>query len=337
VSERIRWIGLGVVAMLVLALGYLLAVPGATTEVSGAPATGSVPLDRGSAVCRPCHADVWAEWSQSYHAMAFVDPEPRRPELSDGFKNKDCIPCHAPEPVLETGIGNRALARRVFLDEGVDCLACHRVGGGVATVRSGVSAPCNPVATAALGSVEHCAICHDQHNTVGEWRATAFAKSGADCLACHMPAIEREPRAPGAPKRKGRDHRSLAAHDPKLLASSSDVSVAVAKDAVSLAVTNTRCGHNFPTDERHRAVDLVTTFADAEGRERAEHRERFRNPYRDEVGLVDTQIRAGDTKAFRYEVPFGATTVRVRLYYKLTPITPDAEGSLLFEREERIP
>ncbi|MBI3847784.1 MAG: hypothetical protein HY292_24370 [Planctomycetes bacterium] len=339
-NRNVRIVSLAAVALLVVGFVYLLAFPTSSDEKSNATPTGSastVPLDRGSTVCQPCHADVYAEWKQSYHSMAFTDPEPRKPELSDDFKNKDCIPCHAPQPILETGIGNRALARLVFLDEGVDCLACHRVPGRVASVRSGMTAACNPIQTPALGTVEHCAVCHDQHNTVGEWRATDYAKSGTDCLACHMPPVEREPLTPGGPKRNGRDHRSLAAHDPKLQASASRVDVSVAKDAVSIAITNERGGHNFPTDERHRAVDLVTTFADAAGRELAAHSERFRNPYRDEVGLVDTQIRWNETKRFRYDVPFGAKSVRVRLYYKLTPITPDAEGNLLLDRQETIP
>jgi hypothetical protein len=329
-SSAARWVAAALLIGAAAVLLWLLLAPEPSARVGESAA---VPLDRGSSVCRPCHPEVFAEWEESYHSKAFTDPEPRK--LSDDFRNKDCLPCHAPQPVFETGIGNRTLARLVFLEEGVDCIACHRMHDGVAASRAGVVAPCNPVHEPALASVDHCAVCHDQHNTVGEWRATIFAEQGMDCIACHMAPKER--RRPDGSVRQGRDHRSLAAHDPELLATVADVVCEPEAGDVRVSITNRRAGHNFPTDERHRAVDLVTTFADASGEPVAERRERFRNPYRDEIGLVDTQIRWNETRSFLYERPAGAARVRVRLYYKLTPITPDEDAYLLLDREERLP
>lgn len=59
--------------------------------------------------CQDCHQQVFEEWASSQHAMAWINPFVR--ELSDDFSNKDCIDCHAPRPVWETGIGERVLFR----------------------------------------------------------------------------------------------------------------------------------------------------------------------------------------------------------------------------------
>ena len=58
---------------------------------------------RSSAQCAECHAGVYGEWQASWHAQAWTDPEVR--QLSNDFANTDCIDCHAPRPVFETGLG----------------------------------------------------------------------------------------------------------------------------------------------------------------------------------------------------------------------------------------
>jgi len=73
--------------------------------------------------CQECHAQTYAEWETSWHAQSWTDPEVRK--LSEDFSNTDCIDCHAPRPVFETGLGNRVLPRAVRRVEGVDCLTCH--------------------------------------------------------------------------------------------------------------------------------------------------------------------------------------------------------------------
>ena len=64
-----------------------------------------------SAQCRDCHAEVYREWEGSWHAKAWTDPDVRT--LSNDFANTDCIDCHAPRPVFETGVGQRVLPRIV--------------------------------------------------------------------------------------------------------------------------------------------------------------------------------------------------------------------------------
>src|SRR5262245_7287046 len=115
--------------------------------------------------CKSCHSQVYAEWSVSWHAQAWTDPEVRF--LSNDFKNTDCVGCHAPRPVFETGVGQRGLPRSARQAEGVDCIACHvlpesapeaRGGAVVAGTRDDPSAACKPTAVRNLGSPDHCGV-----------------------------------------------------------------------------------------------------------------------------------------------------------------------------------
>ena len=80
-----------------------------------------------SGECRACHQAVYSEWEASWHARSWTDPDVRA--LSNEFANTDCIDCHAPRPVFETGVGERVLPRSARRNEGVDCIACHALPG----------------------------------------------------------------------------------------------------------------------------------------------------------------------------------------------------------------
>lgn len=346
-----------VLATLLLALfgGALLFLRGGG---GGEAVAAGTPLDlTTSDTCRACHQDVWDEWAGSWHAQSFTDPLVLAKEQSNNFRDEKCIPCHAPAPVFETGLGKERVLERVTQRElGVDCLACHRAHGSVvgpATLSAGAArAACAPVATEALGSPALCAPCHNQHNTVDEWEASSYPKGGVTCLDCHMQSVDRI-GADGA-VRRGRSHRFPGGHDLETLqkASTLEHAIRVADDGTSrlvVTLTNSGAGHNFPADARHRALDLVVTLLQHDGvavpprdsgrgygRERGTARRRFRNPYREETerltnleryGRENTQIIAGETITF--EVPFDPTVVdraRIELIYKLTPIQLDDEG-----------
>ena len=312
--------------------------------------------------CRECHAAVFAEWESSYHALSFLDPLVRAEGQADNFRKLDCIPCHAPAPILEheeIGKDTRVYERFAYRDEGVDCLACHRMGDRVAatsTLPPSV-APCQPERNAILPTATLCAPCHNQHQTIDEWEQSSYHAQGIGCNDCHMPEVKRV-LADGSTK-VGRSHRFLGAHDLETLQSAAEVRTEVAQSesgepVVRVSISNTGCGHNFPTDARHRALDLVVTLIQEDGvevaaresrpvgRERGTARRRFRNPYRQETeqflneelyGRRNTQIRAGETIVF--DVPFDPGRVahaRVELIFKLTPLQTDAEGMTLVDR-----
>lgn len=286
-----------------------------------------------SAQCRECHAEPYAEWEVSWHAQSWTDPDVRA--LSNDFANTDCIDCHAPRPVWETGLGNRVLPRTARRVEGVDCITCHLLPetsrGIVAGTMDVPTAPCRPEAKRELAQVEFCAGCHDQHKTVEQWRTTDYAKQGIGCIDCHMPFRDGDPN-------KGRDHTMHGGHDIELVRKA--VTLAARREGTNViaAVTNVGAGHHFPTDERSRAGDVFWRPVAAAGASPEPWRwlYRFRSPYRHETALTDTLLPAHATKEVAIEGPEASGRIEMALFYKLTPYwkdperpDPDAEARLV--------
>lgn len=304
-------------------LGSLLIVAGgaALYAVFRPSAPEAAPLTfTSSSQCSPCHAEAWREWAGSWHAKAWIDPDVR--SLSNDFANTDCIDCHTPRPVFETGIGQRVLPRSARRAEGVDCISCHAlpaVPGEVARMagtldRSGV--PCRPALVRALSTPEFCAPCHDQHQTVQQWRATSYAEQGIGCIECHMPFRGGDPN-------RGRDHGLHGGHDLELVKSAVTLAAWREPGRVVVRVENVGAGHHFPTDERSRAADVFWRPAGA--REPWRFAYRFRSPYRDEVGVSDTLLSAHEVRELVVEDPAASAAIEVALFYKLTPYWADPE------------
>ncbi len=316
------------VAALVAAIAWLTdAPPGAAQRATTAPLAF-----QSSAECRACHEDVWDEWHGSHHQIAYLNPEVRA--LSEDFRNKDCQACHLPRPVSLTGYGQRVLPRQTHPDEGVGCLACHQdVGGAILGRHAAPDAPCKVRASAAFASADMCSSCHNQHTTTDQWRASHYPSLGHDCNHCHMAEVERKFAKGGV--RQGRVHVFPGAHDAAMLRRAGRMDVRVDGNEVVLALTNVGAGHNLPTEERHRAVDMEVRFVLADGTTSDWQRAwRCRQPYRDEPG-ANTQLAAGATKDVRVAVPEGALRAQARLWYRLTPyITDDDPRSTLLDEQE---
>ncbi len=273
--------------------------------------------------CQDCHAAPYAEWQGSWHAQSWTDPEPRK--LSDDFANADCIDCHAPRPVFETGLGQRVLPRAARRVEGVDCLSCHLLpDGSVAGTIENPAAPCRPVQRRELVQPEFCAPCHDQHGTVQQWKASRFAAAGPgfrSCVDCHMPFRGGDPGS-------GRDHTMHGGHDPELLRAAVALRGAREDGRWVIELENVGAGHNFPTDERSRAADIFWRPLAAEGAAPGpwRHLHRFRNPYRYEVGLEDTELPAGASLRLPIEDAGASAGIEVALFYKLSPYWSDPQA-----------
>jgi hypothetical protein len=278
-----------------------------------------------STQCAECHQAIYDEWAGSQHAQSWINEAVRAPSQSDNFRNKDCIDCHAPQPVFLTGIGNRVLPRTSRRAEGVDCITCHLLPSGrMAGTINAPKAPCKPEATIALQRVELCAGCHDQHKTVQQWRITSYADRGEDCLTCHMPFRDGDPN-------EGRSHLMLGGHHLPLVQQAVELRAARVGGAVQVEVANTGAGHAFPTDERSRAADVFWRPApdDPDARGGWRHLWRIRDPYRTEVDIPSTLLHAETTKVLTIEDPDAAGPVQVGLFYKLSPYYRD-------EAEDRV-
>lgn len=310
------------------ALGILLVIAGGAALIAvfrpAGPEAETVAFTS-SSQCRDCHAEVYGEWERSWHARAWTDPDVRT--LSNDFANTDCIDCHAPRPVFETGVGERVLPRTARRSEGVDCIACHALPAapGEAPRMAGtlerLDVPCRPVATPALATPEFCAPCHDQHQTVQQWRATRYAEQGIDCLDCHMPHRIGDPS-------RGRDHTMHGGHDIELVRRAVELRARREGERVVVEVENVGAGHHYPTDERSRASDVFWRPLGEPGPWRWLYR--FRSPYRDELGVIDTLLPAHEVRVIALEDP-GPGALEVALFYKLTPYwkdpaQPDPEG-----------
>lgn len=299
-----------ILGLLVLALaGWLL-----VSVQSDPPDTAQARTFTSSRQCQECHAQIYEEWSSSEHANSWTGEDVRT--LSNNFANKDCIDCHAPRPVFETGIGERVLPRSSRRAEGVDCITCHQLPeGGMAGTISSDRAACMPVERRELARVELCVSCHDQHETVKQWRATPYPDAGIDCLTCHMPYTDNDPT-------KGRDHRCLGGHDIALVRTAVELRGAAGDNGWTIEVENVAGGHHFPTDERSRAADVFwRPLAEPQTVPgRWFHLYRFRSPYRDEVGVPDTLLPFGETRSISLEHD---GPVEVALFYNLRPVYLD--------------
>ena len=265
---------------------------------------------KSSAECKECHPDVWDEWYSSHHRMAYTNPEVQK--LSTGFQGKglDCLPCHLPRPMFETGFGVRPLERGTRREDGIDCFTCHYWPEGNAMLSGGPlggsasAAPCQPSVTPSMRSMELCAPCHNQHKVHEDWKQTRYAIPGdgfQDCNDCHMPEVERTRAAGGL--RKGRSHVFAGAHDPAMLRSSATITESLSGNDLLITVHNSGTGHNLPADERHRAVDIHLVLEMDDGGEYDVRVERFRNPYRDEFEAVNPLPEPGDSYQKTVTVP----------------------------------
>ncbi|MCA9001773.1 MAG: hypothetical protein KDB61_07615, partial [Planctomycetes bacterium] len=293
-----RWlVGLPLLAL----VGWLLiALFGPGPQPDPVPAGGFV----SSTQCKECHAQVYEEWSASWHSKSWTDPDVRA--LSNDFANTDCIDCHAPKDVFATGPGKRVLPRADRREEGVDCLACHRLpaemGGGVAGTTAHPKAACRPQLKTELARVDYCGSCHNQHNTVDQWRASRFAVKGPDykdCRDCHMPVRE---------DGSGRSHHFIGSHDMAMIQSAVTLTAERKADApgnILVQLENHGAGHAFPTDERSRAADIFwrKTPPDPEAQGGWTHLYRIRDPYRSEVDIPRTLVDAGETLEVEVQSP----------------------------------
>jgi hypothetical protein len=290
--------------------------------------------------CKSCHPAVYAEWQQSFHAQAYVDPEVRG--LSNDYSNEQCIDCHAPRPIFETGIGKPPLPRSARRADGVDCISCHSRENTVVSANKGMTGACMPAFDPQLKHVSHCGSCHDQHHTVKEWKDTPFAAQGITCVSCHMQPVQRAGKL-------GASHASPASHDLAELKKAVSVTAEIKDRKLLVAVKNVGAGHHFPTDERSRAADLFVRLLDQEGAlVEIKKLDRYRNPYRDEVGASEglpfreehalrltrpesTLLPYGVERKYEYEIPAGKRIVELWLTYKTIPYPIDVKEILADE------
>jgi HEAT repeat protein len=288
-----------------------------------APAAGG-PDVMESAFCATCHPDIYAEHEQSTHGRAFTDEEVRL--ATARFAHQDCIICHTPRPIFETGVGQNPKRRHYGLVEGNTCMTCHwKPGYDYSVFRGG--AECTSAFHQDVGTVEACASCHRNHGTPFQWEKSPTGRAtGRVCMDCHMREVER-PVAVGGPVREVRSHLFPGSRNETHLRRAYEYDAKLEGNAVVVNVKNRGAGHNFPTELKQRSVESLVVVRDLDGNEVARSRMVFRDPYKRPYGLelpVNTQIPGGETRTHRVPIGVASGTVECTLFYKLYyPIEDD--------------
>jgi len=226
--------------------------------------------------CQACHAEIYAEWVGDRHAKAWVGE--LYTELSKNHSDPNCFSCHAPRPVLETGLNSPAESRGENRESGINCITCHRRGNHVAGGRrehgavAGREPECGPVFDSRLArtgaqeaTAKYCGVCHNLHGTSDEFLGSKYAREeGMTCLSCHMEEIV-APVVTGGPPRARMAHRWDGAHSKRMLQRALRMDAKRDGDRIKVRVTNAGAGHKVPTDARHRAIYVRIAFFDAYG------------------------------------------------------------------------
>jgi hypothetical protein len=240
-------------------------------------------------------------------------------------EDRKCQSCHAPEPVLATGLYQPPVLRTEDVASGVNCLSCHAMTDArtVAAARTVVDAPCRPVAVSALVSGQACATCHVAIHK--DWTESRYAAEGKTCQTCHMP-----PRGEGANERS---HLCVGAYDDALVRSGARLESRMEGSELLVRTTNHATGHNFPGERHNRSLLVQVMQYDADGGITLARQEVIKGitPFRGETSAE--RLKVDETFEARFPVVQPAVMADVQLLYKRFPWQPDREA-LVVHREE---
>lgn len=209
--------------------------------------------------CELCHEEIAREWRGSYHRRSEIDPAYRQAFAVE--PSAFCRRCHAPEadPLKAPPAAVAAL--------GVGCVTCHVTEAGFVLAAMHPDDPLDPARppaphplrrSFAFAGTGGCAGCH-------EFR---FPRPGGDDDEAFMQTTAREhQRSPAAaracadchmPLREGhRSHAFAEVRDEAWLRESLAVTVErAADDTLRVTLTQTRPGHDFPTGDLFRRLEV---------------------------------------------------------------------------------
>jgi hypothetical protein len=257
--------------------------------------------------CNKCHKTIYEEWSQSYHAKAYVN-DPFK-QATKGYQEQACLPCHAAQEIAE----EKALKLKpVHIEEGINCTTCHLRNNMIYGPYDLVSKHETKQEESMLKS-EFCAGCHMP--AYQEWKASGSQKQ---CQECHMPRVERKsvqgfPIASLVPKRMVGQHIQMYE---ELLKEAASITGEIGAGSVTISLTNKTADHNMPTGKYgdYRIV-LTTTVSDPEGKAVFTKQEAFSTQ-------KNTGIPFQKTVVFEYPVSLKTGKVSATLTYQVPERPP---------------
>lgn len=285
--------------------------------------------------CKSCHPAIWREWEKSMHAQAWSDEIYQAAVKQVANREKSCDPCHAPEPILVTGIGKMPKLRTVQRESGVSCLVCHLDSNGAmqgppASAETNFHANItNPIYKS---PTKLCATCHGQpsvpeHDQVSSFLESSFATEKKSCATCHMPVVNRVQSIASYERIKGRKHTWLGSRSVSQLKNAATLKVEFANKKATLVLQN-RAGHLLPGGTLRIIVLDITHFA-PDGTQRQKKQvlisEKSKNRLKpDEKRTSVFNVNSGDT-------------LKASLRYQLTPKTPESEWIRIAEVSKIAP
>ena len=283
--------------------------------------------------CKSCHPAIWREWENSMHANAWVDEIYQEVANQIEDRKTKCDQCHAPQPILITGIGEMPKLRNKQREGGVSCLVCHldaegAMHGPQASAETYFHANVtNPIYTA---PTTLCSTCHGQptvpeHDQVSSFLESKFADGDKSCATCHMPVVNRLQSTVSYESIKGRKHTWRGSRSVAQLRRAATLRLEITPEKVNVKLQS-KTGHILPGGTL-RTIILEAKLLSPEGIERqkeqilisAEKQNRLL-PNEEKTYIFDTLPKAIDD------------TVTVQLMYQLTPNTPASEWILMAEK-----
>ena len=307
-----------------LLVSFALAVESGLQEAGEEQAADERPIHEridlpSIAACGGCHTRVYDEWAQSLHAKAWTNANVRT--ATKDFSIESCRPCHSPLPVLPRGLDERPAFRDFNQRDGVHCLACHGLADGVAAARTIPDAPCRPRFEPRLLKARMCWPCHEPtHQAFTEYETSDARALGIRCVDCHM-----QPREDG----RGRSHGPHGGLNEAFVKRAIAWRCSI-EDGLLRVVLRNRTGHKFPGEIPSRAFVVRVDFPDAEP-----VRVLLRKPNKRE-DREDDRLLPDEERTLTFPLPEGATSARVRLYFKPLPLLSEEHSFLLADWTGRV-
>ena len=288
--------------------------------------------------CKSCHPAIWREWENSMHAKAWVDEIYQAAASQVPNRETKCDQCHAPQPILITGVGEMPKLRDKHREVGVSCLVCHLDAQGAmhgppasaeTYFHANVTNPIYRDATAL------CRTCHGQpsvpeHDQVSSFLSSRYAEKNQGCATCHMPIVNRLQSTASYESIKGKKHTWRGSRSVAQLKRAASLQLEYASGKVSVKIQS-KTGHVLPGGTL-RIIILEVVLLAQDGTERqkqqlsisAENGNRLL-PNENKTSVFDiTSATAGDT-------------IKARLMYQLTPETPESAWILMAEAIHVVP
>lgn len=211
--------------------------------------------------CKSCHKEIYAEWEKTRHKVAFTNELYRESHAREPLIW--CVNCHA--PLMKLGGNPEKLEDRVFAEEGISCIVCHKRGEKILTSRI----PTNPkehsyLEVKDMKKSEFCENCHQfnfpvgtgnvphkdfnfsnqpMQNTFTEWQLSFFYGKET-CQDCHMKT-----------KTDYKSHSFPGGHNEDYLRKTFSAKLnRISTNELSLVLSAKRLGHAFPTGDLFRTL-----------------------------------------------------------------------------------